>query len=451
MSIKSKIFNSLLRIDGIRIAFIDNVDGLAKSRRNIFSGAIYGGMWSSITGGVFTTGLILLMLRNESVAKQNSFLGIITIVSLACGLTQFISPLIMERFKKRKSILLYLRAVYHLFNIILLGVVPVLPVSLDTKLLLFIIILVIASLIANISASAFSVWHISDLPDQTRTHYFSIINMISPIITSLLATGASFYIDKMEADGQQYIGLMILRIISVVFAILEIYAFTKVKEPVYAQTEHKNIFMMLILPFKTPAYLLTVSLILVYSFGANFMGQYFTAYLLDDVKLSYAIINGISMLNIPFALLMYPVWSWVIRKTSWMKTLCIGGFLYCAPYILNAFTTKSGWILFILSCLSAYLISPALNLVFSNIPYMNIPKENQTAYISFYSTVSSLSGLIGSVIAKNAMLATEGKQITLIGVAMQNRQYMNFIPCVMLLIMVAVALYIEKRGKQEQG
>ncbi|MBO4407476.1 MAG: MFS transporter [Clostridia bacterium] len=447
MRLKARIRSLLAHSEGIRITFLENNDGLASSRRSLLVGNLMSGMFTSLVSGVFLTSLILTMMQDSPAVRQNSFLGSVTMISLATGLAQIVAPMIMERFPRRKKLLLILRAVYHLLNIVILGVIPMLPASLDLKLWLFLGVHLIASLIVQVSSAAFSVWHVSNLPDRTRASYFSFVNMISPMITSLLATGASFFLDHMKEGGYGYAGLLILRGAAVLFAVIEIAAFTRIHEPEYAPAPKRNPFAMLILPFRTPKYLLTVALTLIYSFGANFAGQYFTAYLLEDVGLSYALISGITLTSIPIYLVAYPVWTRVIGRTSWLKTLAIATTLYLTPYLFNAFTTSERWYFYPISAVSAYIFAPGITLVFANLPYMNLPEASQTSYIAFYSTVGNVSGFLSSVAAKAFVTSTTGADVRFLGLLFQNRQFLNFIPCFTLLLTALLSLLIDRFQK----
>ena len=450
MKLKQKIVNLLSHFESVRITFFDNFDGLASSRRNLILGSFCGTSFSNLVGGIFFTSLILLMLEGTDTVTQNNFLGTVSMMGFALGLTQLIAPLIMERFPKRKKLLLILRAFYHLLNIVLIGFVPILPVSSLAKRWIFMIIYVIFSLITQISASAFSVWHVGDLPNRVRANYFSIVNMVSPIISSVIATSASFFIDIATAGGWKFWGLMILRVPALLFAILEIIAFSKIEEPDYEPAPKINPIKMMTLPFTTPRYLLTVLIVCIYSFGANFTGQYFTAYILEDVKLSYALISGLSILNIPISLLVYPIWSKVIGRLSWMKTLSIATILYMTPYILNFLTTADAWVLFVISNITAFLFGPGITLVFSNIPYMNIPATNQTSYISFYSTCNNLAAFLGSTVCRFFVEAMGTNTFNILGSTFQVRQVINLLPCCTLILTSLTAMVVERSNKKRE-
>ena len=95
MRLKERIASILSRSEGIRITFLENDDGLASSRRSLLAGNLLSGMFSSLISGVFLTSLILTMMQDAPAVKQNSFLGSVTMISLATGAkrrSSFVSP-----------------------------------------------------------------------------------------------------------------------------------------------------------------------------------------------------------------------------------------------------------------------------------------------------------------------------------------------------------------------
>jgi hypothetical protein len=95
------------------------------------------------------------------------------------------------------------------------------------------------------------------------------------------------------------------------------------------------------------------------------------------------------------------------------------------------------------------MLSPGVNIVFSNVPYLNMPKESQTNYLSFYSTAVSLFSMLGSTVSRWFITATEGKYILFFGVEMQNKQYINLIPWIIMLLISLTIFIINK--KQEEN
>jgi hypothetical protein len=110
-------------------------------------------------------------------------------------------------------------------------------------------------------------------------------------------------------------------------------------------------------------------------------------------------------------------------------------------YFFNACVTKDTSYLYILVSLFCGIVSPGVNIVFSNVPYLNMPRENQTNYLSFYSTAVSLSSMLGSTVSRWFITATEGKYIVFFGVEMQNKQYINLISWIIMLI-ISLLLFI---------
>ena len=87
-------------------------DEMTLSRRNIMFSNYTGGVVNNLIGGNFFTGLLILMNADDS------FMGLITMAALLGNLIQVLSPLLLERFKRRKRLLIISRGLIYLFNIL---------------------------------------------------------------------------------------------------------------------------------------------------------------------------------------------------------------------------------------------------------------------------------------------------------------------------------------------
>ena len=150
------------------------------------------------------------------------------------------------------------------------------------------------------------------------------------------------------------------------------------------------------------------------------------------------------MLNIPVLIFFTPVWSRIIQKTSWFKALYISMGLYTVYYISLCFVTKNTLILYPFAVVYAFIIAAGINLTFSNIPYINIPSGNQTNYIGFYSTMNNLAALLGVTIGKEFIKITEYKFINILGIEMQNKQYILILTALDMLFCTCIIYLLQK-------
>ena len=81
----------------------------------------------------------------------------------------------------------------------------------------------------------------------------------------------------------------------------------------------------------------------------------------------------------------------------------------------------------------------------NNVPYINIPKANQTQFISFYSTVTSIGSLLGVALGRKVVTSLAGT--TLLG--MCDKQMLLFFAFFMMET-AALVMFILRRNLKEE-
>ena len=182
-----------------------------------------------------------------------------------------------------------------------------------------------------------------------------------------------------------------------------------------------------------------------WSMIANIPGSYYSVYLLRDVEVSYSFINVVSMLNVPVLVLLTPLWKRFLSRYSWLKTCNISIALYAVHYLLLGLVSKGNYTwLYPATLIYAYVLATGINLSFTNIPYINIPKQNQTIYIGFYSTMCNLGALLGVTFGRQFVTMTES--LHLLGAG--NKQLPVILVCILMLIASAL-IFLLRRGVKE--
>ena len=90
-----------------------------------------------------------------------------------------------------------------------------------------------------------------------------------------------------------------------------------------------------------------------------------------------------------------PFWRGVLRKYSWVKTFGLTCLIWVPTEILFFLMNPTNLYMYVPLCVVQNLLSVGLNLSFSNILYMNLPSENSTAHIAFYSVGVNLFAFLG--------------------------------------------------------
>lgn len=394
---------------------------------------------ANLIGGSFFTGLLLLMDADDG------FIGTMSMIGVAANMVQMFAPLLLERFSKRKKMLTMMRAVTMVINIIVIGLIPLAPVGQQAKLTLVGICVAIVNFVGAIAAPGINVWHLQSLPPRVRSGFFSIVTMTVGSVVALFNLGGSAMVDLFRAYGNEYGGLLLLRLAAFALYVLDFYLYGKVKEyPYESAGERFSIKDLFTLPFKNKLYLRTIAIVFLWNVTANIPGSYYTVYLLKNLEVSYTYIMIVNMLNVPIVLFVTKIWSRISSGRSPFRVLSIGMSLYLLHYVGLSFVHEGALFMYPLTLIWAFVMAIGINLPFASMPYVNIPHEHQTVFIGFYSTMANFAALIGVSIGKFFISATEDIKLNLFGFEMINKQYIMLLTAGLMVIAVIFAHRIDR-------
>ena len=439
-SIKEAVYNG----------YKEDGDGGARSRREILKENILYNVCSTLSGGVFLTGLILYILKDEATAVQNEYLGLIVSIQLLANAFQIFTPFITRKLKTYKTLIVVTRIIYFTVNILGFGLLPLLNLPAVTLAKMFIFLVFIKQLSIMLVNPAICAWHISNIPDNKRSDWMAIQQMVLPAINIVVSVSASAVLDYFELKGMYMSAVLITRGLILLLAFFEVKTHFFIKEPVYAPNGKSfAIKDMLVLPFKSKLYLITILVACVWTAGTNFSGQYLNAYLLDNVKMSYTVINLCSATNIPLSLLFMSRWNSLVHKKGWMYTFGVSAILYIIPHTLNIFIFKDTAYIYLVSVIVTNVLGPGFRLCTANLPYYNIPSDNSALYLSFYNTLVGFIGFISSYLGKEFIGLTEGLTMSMGSRSVLNTQYICLVSGALVVLagIICLIIYLTEKRK----
>ncbi|MBQ7982362.1 MAG: MFS transporter, partial [Clostridia bacterium] len=319
-----------LAADVVREAVVDNTDSRAAGRRRYLIAAWSESIITSLISGIYFTGLLL------AVGADDIFIGYVQMATTFCGILQFFAPLLLERMKRRKTYLLIMRSVYHMFNIVVIGLIPLLPLSRNAALGAFIVCVIIVNLVSAFSTMGLNVWKIQSVPENRHNAFFSVLNIGTSIIGKLAAYAAGQLLDLFERDGITLLpqsptvcAMLILRGAAVLFAAAELLVLAGLREEHYvqdAEARNNRGLRLLLRPLRDRRFMTAVSIMLLFAFFTAIPGQFFDVYLINEVGISYAYISVCSMIVLPISLVMTAVWSVLLQRFAWRRMLAVAMF-----------------------------------------------------------------------------------------------------------------------------
>jgi MFS family permease len=435
-------------LGSFRGTFVTSDDGMAPGRRIVLSSTTISDLLVTILGGVYLTGMLL------AVGADDIYINYVTMAGFLCGFVQIAAPLLWERTARRKALLLVLRGAYHLLDVVVLGVIVLLPMEKTLRLVLLMTVIVLRNLINSFSTPGLSIWKMQSVPQQRRNDYFTVYNILTHVIGVTSAYLAGRLLDAFEENGWMLYGIaptlsaiLLLRMLGLLLAVAELALLSRLEEYPYElpKPEEERGVHLLLVPLLDTRYMRTVSIDMVWQFITYLIGSFFTVYLLDVVHMSYSYIMLCSFVNVPLILVMTPVWSRLVKRCRWQRMLpiAIGG--YAIPYVFNALIVEDTQYFYAIVMILVYLFYPCISLVLAYLPYENMPDTCRTAYMSVYSIGTMLSGLVGTFVGTLFMQFTKGIVIPIFGVPMLNYQYLNLIQALLLLALSGYIVFTARR------
>ena len=123
-----------------------------------------------------------------------------------------------------------------------------------------------------------------------------------------------------------------------------------------------------------------------YMFVVNISSGVINYFLINSIGLSYSYSYAINLSYSLILLLFKPLWRKAFDRLGWVRTFSFALLLDIPPLLLYAFITPGNHIwLWGVVRLIQHFVGVGRDPAYTNLPYMNLPAENQTNYMTFYS------------------------------------------------------------------
>ena len=435
-------------------AIIENSDGRARGRRGLLAGTLCSNFFSHLISGTYFTSLMLAMDADDV------YIGYISMLITTCGFFQMFAPLFLEKLQRRKTLLLVMRGVQNFLNIVVVGIIPLMPWPKETILTVFMITVFLVYVLNALGSPGYSGWHIQSLPYEKRVNYWTIQNMSTSLLGVSIAYIAGVFLDFFENNAISFGGmtptitaLILMRIVAVVTAALEIFFYSWIGEYPYEKEQNakdNSGFRMLWKPIMNKGYMQTVSVQFLWTFITAIIGPYFSVYVIDEVKMSYSFIALGGVISTPIILIVTPIWGKLLQRKNWIRLMGFGMAGYSLAYFFNMLITSSTQMLYPIAIIICYIFSPCITIAMGQLNYLKLPQQNITTYLSLFSILNQGVSLLGTFLGTQFIALTENMVIEIFGFRMINKQYINMIQMCGILLLVLYVFHLDRRIRKEQ-
>lgn len=398
-------------------------DPHAKGRLCMILQSAFCSIATNLTAGLFYTGF--LSSHGINIVE----IGILFFIPYIANIFSIFSPSILERFKKRRWILAGARFTYFTLNILAVTVMPYIVTGKAARMYVFIAIVLLANIINALFSSGYSVWHLKFIPDEVRAEYFSVNTLMNAVLGCGASLGASIAADALAGSPHEQTVIVILRMVGYVFAILDVFVLCLPKEYEYEKSGERPKFIDVIKkPLSSKSFALSMLIIALYNYFVQVPASSLDYFLLNTVGVEYTLITAINFIY-PIALfLLLPFWKKVLYRVGWFRTFAIGELLHVGTTLLYSFIGGNNyfWVLPTVR-IAQHIFGVGRNLAASNLLYVNMPLEDRTNYMSFYTVTVNLASFLGMMTGTSFVGAFPSLDINIAGFHFCNVQVLLWI------------------------
>ena len=277
-------------------------------------------VYTALTTGVFLTGFLMAS------GTDNVGVSFVTALPLISGFLYPLSPLLLERFRRRKALLGAFRLAFHGFTILGVTLLPLIVGGPALNALLMLSIF-LGSVANTLVASGFPAWHINFLPEEIRGSFFAVSGVINSVFTALAALAASILSDLAASSGNQFFWLSMIRLGAFALALVEWAVLLLPAETEYPPPGENGL-RLIVKPLTDRRFMRAMTTGFFWMLLSTMTLYAANAYLLNDAGVPYTFISALQACNIFVTAIVMPFWHRLLKKTSWFCTFGTAFFLF---------------------------------------------------------------------------------------------------------------------------
>ena len=361
----------------------------------------------TLSSGVFLVGYALMLGVNDFQ------LGLLAALPFLAQMVQPLSALLVQNLKERKTFTL-VGSVFFRGIWILLIFLPLLILSKDYKISLFLFIIALSAVVNNFTTVSWLSWMADLVPEKIRGRYFGIRNNILQVVTIAFYFGGAKIIDYFKSlkpdeisfrlfdfsgfknlSALGFMSIFSIGVIAALFAALLLYF---QPEPSPHRFSNKAGFKDLLIPFKDKDYQKLIRFFMWWSLTVGISAPFWGAHMLKNLHLDYYLISLFSIVSGTISLISQPFWGRMIDRYGCKPVLKFNlVFIMFIPYLWFFVTPQNHFLLWV-DALMGGIFWAGFNLAIFVIVLQISPQEGKPYFLASTYFVSGLFTFIASFI-----------------------------------------------------
>ena len=432
-----------------KIAFQDiyNLkDENAKGRAISLASGLLTAFYNVFITGIFYTGFLSMY------GIDITGVGIITFIPYIASCFSIFSSVILERIQKRKKILVASKIYFYAVFILATTVMPELVRDNQARLVWFAVLLFLAYSVYALFSPGFTPWFYAFYPsdNERRTRFFQLNQIFSSIMSSVVLITSGLIADALRGSPYQNQLIIGFRYFAFLLVIVDVTMQAQAVEYPYPKSPKIRFGQVFTLPFRYKKFMWCLGLMFCWNYIANLNNGIWGYHLLNHMHFSYTLMNTMSVAYTFILIFTSSLWRKMLMKYSWVKTFGIANLIWIPTEIFFFLMTPERKFIYIPNSIWQNILSVGFNLSYSNILYMNLPEENSTAHIAFYSIGANLFAFLGLMTGTYVSGLTGDATMPFLGMQIYSLQFTTLMRAVAQCTLGLICVLGWKRFTRDQ-
>lgn len=406
-------------------------------RVSFFVQAAFGTAFTYLTGGVFLSGLAMLMGAGDVLF---SYLSVIVNI---CGVLILAFSAFLERFRSRKRLTIWLTVLSKLTTLLIVAI-PVL-VPFENQLYLFIPTVIVAFTLQAQTTVVLNQWMLGFVDETKSGRYISLRQTLTLIVTVALSLSSGYWMDAVQS---KYLGFVLLFAVAGLMGVFEVVLLARTPDSEVCRPSGQRCRLRDIvrIPLKDRRFTGFVVYILLFYLLLNVSDSFTTAYMMKYLQLPYQTITALNMIiSLPQVILL-GVWGRISDRRGHDFVLKTSIWLFAGETLFMFFASSGSWLIFIpVAFLVASVANAGFVVAVFNRRYELMPAENRIVYDNFYSAGIGIGFILGPMIGNLIKGGLEVSPLAESTIPFLNIRLLYLISTAGILLLQVIYLRYEKR------
>ena len=369
---------------------------LEKGLKNLILDGVCSQSMGVLTGGAYLVAFALQM------GASNFVVGFFAAIMPLCQLLQIPSILLVEKFRKRKPLVVFPLIVARAAWLVVPFLPFFFPEPVRVPMLVFLLFWYFALSVP--SGCAYNSWIRDLIPENRFSSFFGRRWATITLVGAVLTLAASFAINPLKNwTGSEIMPYSIFLGVGGVIGILGSVFLLRIPEPKPQASTSQSPWALLAEPFKSPDFRKLLYFTGPWNFALNMAAAFFGVYLLKRLNMSISTVIFLAVASQLVNVFFFRVWGNLADRWNNRSALIVAGYLFFLSVLIWPFTTmpeKHAYTLPLLILIHVLVgISTAgVNLCVGNLALKSSPKGKATAFLASNTVVAGIAATLGPLV-----------------------------------------------------